>query len=62
MSRNKAVLLTLALPGVPRPVGRPRKADALSNAERQKLFRRRIAAMKKILAEGNRVSVTRNGN
>ena len=31
----------LTLPGIVRPVGRPRKADALSNAERQNRFRAR---------------------
>lgn len=52
--RNAAVEATLTLPGITRPVGRPRKPDALSNAQRQKLFRQR----QKLAS----VSVTRNGN
>lgn len=39
--RNAAVDATLTLPGISRPVGRPRKADALTNADRQIAFRRR---------------------
>ena len=51
MRRNRAVDATIPLPGIPRPVGRPRKPDALSNAERQRLWRKRQRA----------ISVTRNG-
>lgn len=40
-ARNRAADATLTLPGITRPVGRPRKPDALSNSERQKAFRRR---------------------
>lgn len=39
--RNAAVDATLPLPGITRPRGRPRKPDALSNAQRQKAFRQR---------------------
>lgn len=39
--RNAAVEATLALPGIKRPVGRPRKPDALTNAERQTSWRQR---------------------
>lgn len=54
MARNRAIDATLTLPGITRPVGRPRKADALTNAQRQKLWRQR----QKVAA----ISVTRNGN
>jgi len=39
--RNAAADATLPLPGITRPVGRPRKPDAKSNAERQKAYRAR---------------------
>ena len=39
--RNAAVEATLTLPGITRPVGRPRKPDALSNAQRQAVHRRK---------------------
>jgi len=39
--RDKAVEATLALPGIKRPVGRPRKPGALTNAEKQARFRKR---------------------
>lgn len=39
--RDKSVDATLPLPGVSRPVGRPRKPDAKSNAERQRAYRKR---------------------
>lgn len=51
--RNAAIEATLTLPGITRPVGRPRKPDALTNAQRQARFRARKAAA---------ISVTRNGN
>lgn len=51
--RNAAVEATLTLPGITRPVVRPRKPDALTNAQRQARFRARKAAA---------ISVTRNGN
>ena len=50
--RNRAAEATMTLPGVPRPVGRPRKPDALTGAERQKAWRQRHKV----------ISVTRNGN
>lgn len=39
--RDLAVDATLTLPGITRPVGRPRKPGALTNAQRQSAFRRR---------------------
>lgn len=39
--RNSAIDATLPLPGVTRPVGRPRKSNAMSNAERQAAYRKR---------------------
>lgn len=52
--RNAAVEASLTLPGITRPVGRPRKPDALTGAQRQKALRdRRKASL---------ISVTRNGN
>ncbi|MDR1934971.1 MAG: hypothetical protein LBS49_05240 [Candidatus Accumulibacter sp.] len=51
MKRNAAIDATLPLPGVKRPVGRPRKADALTNAERQRRFRQRKAAAVKTWAD-----------
>jgi hypothetical protein len=54
MSRNRAIDATLSLPGIPRPVGRPRSPQALTGAERQKRYRQSRKAM--------RISVTRNGN
>lgn len=39
--RNAAVEATLTLPGITRPVGRPRNPKALTNAQRQKAFRQR---------------------
>lgn len=56
--RNAAVEATLTLPGVTRPVGRPRKPDALSNSQRQKAFRDR----KKSPAGHTGISVTCNEN
>lgn len=44
VKRDASAEATLTLPGIVRPVGRPRKADALSNAERQKAFRARRKA------------------
>jgi hypothetical protein len=52
-ARNRAVDATMALPGITRPVGRPRKADALTPAQRSKAYRVRKAAA---------ISVTRHGN
>jgi hypothetical protein len=52
--RNAAVEATLTLPGITRPVGRPRKPGALTGAQRQKLYRQRQKAAA--------ISVTRNGN
>lgn len=52
--RNAAVEATLTLPGITRPVGRPRKPDALTNAQRQQAFRARRKAAA--------ISVTRNEN
>lgn len=45
--RNRAIDATLTLPGISRPVGRPRKHDALTNAERCKryLARRKASAI-----------------
>lgn len=54
MARNRAIDATLTLPGITRPVGRPRKPDALSGAQRQKRYRQRQKALA--------ISVTRNGN
>lgn len=54
MARNRAIDATLTLPGISRPVGRPRKPGALTGAQRQKLYRRRQKAAL--------ISVTRNGN
>jgi hypothetical protein len=42
--RNAAVEATLPLPGITRPVGRPRKPGALTNAERQARFRAKTKA------------------
>lgn len=39
--RNAAADANLPLPGITRPVGRPRKADAKTNAERQRAYRTR---------------------
>jgi hypothetical protein len=52
-ARNRAIDATLTLPGVVRPVGRPRKADALTGAQRQKRYRQRHRFV---------ITVTRNGN
>ena len=41
MSRDRAIDLTLVLPGIKRPVGRPRTGKALSDAERMKRYRER---------------------
>ncbi|MCL2875462.1 MAG: hypothetical protein FWF12_04030 [Betaproteobacteria bacterium] len=41
MKRNSAVDATLPLPGIARPVGRSRKPDAKTNAQRQAAFRKR---------------------
>lgn len=51
--RNAAVESTLTLPGIARPVGRPRKPGALTNAQRQKAFRLRRKAQA--------ITVTSNG-
>ena len=53
MARNRAIDATLTLPGITRPVGRPRKPDALTVAQRSKLYRKRLKA--------SRISVTRDG-
>lgn len=37
-TRNVAEILTMELPGIKRRVGRPRKADAMTTAERQRKF------------------------
>lgn len=55
MARNRAVDATMTLPGIVRPVGRPRKANALTGAERQRRYRLRQKQVKAI-------SVTSNGN
>ncbi|MDR1994036.1 hypothetical protein [Azonexus sp.] len=52
--RNAAVEATLPLPGISRPVGRPRKPDALTPAQRAKRYRQRQKAAA--------ISVTRHGN
>lgn len=39
VKRNAAVDATLTLPGIKRPVGRPRKPGALTGAQRQASFR-----------------------
>jgi hypothetical protein len=66
-ARNRAVDATLTVPGITRPVGRPRKADALTNAERQKLFRQRNKGAGELVDALVRVcrlelSLHRNGN
>jgi hypothetical protein len=55
-TRNRAIEATLTLPGIARPVGRPRKPDALSGAQRQKLYRQRQLAQR--LERFNQISVT----
>lgn len=52
--RNAAVDAILTLPGITRPVGRPRKPDALTGAQRQKAYRQR--------QKQAAISVTRDGN
>jgi len=52
--RNAAVEATLFLPGIVRPVGRPRNPDALTPAQRAKRYRDRKSA--------GAISVTRHGN
>jgi hypothetical protein len=52
MARNRAIDATLTLPGIKRPVGRPRKPNALNGAQRQKLYRQRRRE------RFNRISVT----
>lgn len=52
--RNAAVDATLTLPGIKRPVGRPRKPGALTGAQRMKAYRLRQKAAA--------ISVTRDGN
>lgn len=54
MKRDAAKEATLPLPGVVRPVGRPKKPDALSNAERQRRFR----AKTKTVETGERMAAT----
>lgn len=39
--RNAAIEATLTRPGITRPVGRPRKPDALTSAQRQAAYRAR---------------------
>lgn len=39
--RNAAIDATLPLPGITRPVGRPRSPDAMTNAQRQAAYRKR---------------------
>lgn len=41
MKRNAAIDATLPLPGIIRPVGRPRKPNAMTNAQRQAAYRKR---------------------
>lgn len=53
MKRNRAIDATLTLPGITRPVGRPRKPDALTGAQRSKLYRNHLKA--------SRISVARDG-
>jgi hypothetical protein len=52
--RNAAIEATLTLPGITRPAGRPRKPNAMTNAQRQAAYRLRQKA--------GLISVTRNGN
>lgn len=54
MKRDAAKEATLPLPGVSRPAGRPRKPDALSNAERQRRYR----AKHKNVETGERMAAT----
>lgn len=51
--RNAAAEATLTLPGITRPVGRPRNPKALTNAQRQARHRAKVKAA---------ISVTSNGN
>jgi hypothetical protein len=71
MKHSAAIEATLPLPGVKRPAGRPRKADALSNAERQRRFRQRRKALISVTKTDDvlattkgqpAISVTRNEN
>lgn len=63
--RNFAIDATLTLPGITRPVGRPRKPGALTNAQLQARFRARVRLSMceaESLICGESISVTRNGN
>ena len=51
MKCDASIDATLTLPGVTRPVGRPRKPDAKTPAQRSRLYRQKKA-----------ISVTRHGN
>jgi len=53
---DRAAALTAELPGMPeaKRLGRPRKADALSNAERQRRFREN----RKLVKTGEKISGT----
>lgn len=51
---NKAVQLTMTLPGISPKRGRPAKADAMSNAERQRKFR----DSHKMIETGEKISAT----
>jgi hypothetical protein len=55
----------MTLPGITRPVGRPRKADALTGAQRHARYRakhRLSMCDAEALICGELISVTRNGN
>lgn len=62
--RNAAAEATLTLPGITRPVGRPRKPDAMTNAQRQARFRARRLSVAESEAAicGELISVTSNEN
>jgi hypothetical protein len=53
MKRDASIDATLTLPGVTRPVGRPRKPDALTNAEVCRRYRRK---------HGNVISLSQQEN
>ena len=51
---DKSVALTMTLPGIPARRGRPPKADALSNSERQAKFRK----TRRLVETGEKIGAT----
>jgi hypothetical protein len=61
MKRDRAVDATLWLPGIKRPVGRPPKADVLSNAQRQKKWRKRRKELISVMRNENSSDLAEQG-